>query len=190
MELALSHPAAGASERSPRAPVREKLLLPFHPGHRRDPMASMASLLMLEDAPAARVASGRAVPMNHAGATVLLVDDDPAVRRATRRLLERGGFVVLEADTPAQALALARAHVGPIDLLLTDVMMPGLNGNQLAFHLVEERPGVRVLFMSGFSEAEAVRRGVTGPGYAFLPKPYDPATLPWVVDAVLSGGDA
>jgi CheY-like chemotaxis protein len=117
---------------------------------------------------------------------VLLVDDEAAVRKVTRRLLERAGFRVLEAGDPAEALAVARAFAGPIDLLLTDVVMPGMNGNQLAVHLWEERPGIRVLFMSGYSQDDAVRWGVTGPGHAFVEKPFSATTLPRAVEAALA----
>lgn len=115
------------------------------------------------------------------GGTVLLVDDDDGVRRLAQRVLARGGYRVLEARSGAEALDTARAHDGPIHLMMLDVLMPGMTGNQLSHHLLETRPGTPVLVTSGSPEDPAVRFGMAGNGRAFLPKPFSPADL---LDAV------
>jgi PAS domain S-box-containing protein len=107
--------------------------------------------------------------------TVLLVEDDAAVRRITRRLLLRAGYQVLEADDGPAALVLAGAHGGPLDLLLTDVQMPGMSGVALAERLRSLRPAARVLFMSGFL---GQAKGQPGASAApLLEKPFTPGTL-------------
>src|SRR5439155_1911701 len=91
--------------------------------------------------------------------TVLLVEDAPQVRSVTRRVLERAGYVVLEASEGAVALQMAGRHVGPIHLLLTDLVMPGLGGRQIADELLRSRPETKVLFMSGYTDDAVLRRG-------------------------------
>ncbi len=118
-------------------------------------------------------------------ATVLVVEDDHAVRAIARTALTRQGHHVLTAGDAAEALAVARAHPGPIHLLLTDVVMPGMGGRELAERVVAERRGVRVLFMSGYTEDEVLHRGVSAEGMAFLPKPFTPEELASRVRAVL-----
>jgi two-component system cell cycle sensor histidine kinase/response regulator CckA len=86
--------------------------------------------------------------------TVLLAEDDDAVRKLTRQLLVSKGYRVLEADNGLTALRVAEGHAGAIDLLLTDVIMPRMDGHQLHARLLALRPGVRVVFMSGFSDVE------------------------------------
>jgi PAS domain S-box-containing protein len=103
--------------------------------------------------------------------TVLLVDDEPAVRRATRRMLERTGLTVHEAGNGEEALQWARANPAPIDLLVTDVVMPLMGGPALAERIAAERPGTPVLFVSGYTEQNAFRDGVATQG-RFLHKPF------------------
>jgi len=102
--------------------------------------------------------------------TVLLVEDAPAVRLVTRQVLERYGYTVLEAPTGDMALRLAAKHHGPIHLLLTDVVMPGLSGRQLAGQLSQLRAEMKVLYVSGY--ADTVESGV-----AYLQKPFAPEAL-------------
>jgi hypothetical protein len=103
--------------------------------------------------------------------TVLVAENSDAVREVTRELLEALGYTVMTAARGEQALEAARAHSGPIDLLLTDVVMPGIRGATLAEQIVAARPGVRVLFMSGYGDALAP--GPTGEPDAVLRKPFD-----------------
>jgi len=117
--------------------------------------------------------------------TILLVEDEETVRAYAVRILSEQGYVVLEASSGAAALALVAAHPGPIDLLVTDVVMPGLQGHQLAEQLGDIRPGLRVLYVSGFTESSVVDQGVVGEGIAFLPKPYTVDALGRAVRLVL-----
>ncbi len=116
---------------------------------------------------------------------MLVVEDDHAVRAIARAALTRRGYRVLTAGDAAEALAIVRAYPGPIHLLLTDVVMPGMGGRELAEQVVAERVGLRVLFMSGYTEDEVLHRGVSAEAMAFLPKPFTPETLASRVRAVL-----
>ena len=109
--------------------------------------------------------------------TVLLVEDDESVRRLSRRVLERGGYTVIEANEGAHALRLAEAHEGPIHLVITDVVMPGMSGREVAERIASVRPGAEVLFTSGYTDDAIVHHGVLDDGMAFLQKPFDPYTL-------------
>ena len=107
------------------------------------------------------------------GATILLAEDEPEVRAAIERMLKQGGYQVIAAGDGAQALALAGAHRGPIDLLISDVVMPRLGGAALARQLSAERPGLRVLFVSGYSWEGDLPIGETQGTIDFLQKPVD-----------------
>jgi CheY-like chemotaxis protein len=114
--------------------------------------------------------------MVHPGETILLVDDEETVRRFGARTLEKAGFLVLSAGTGADALAAAEQR-DDIQLLLTDVMMPGMNGRELADLLLARRPYLRILFMSGYAEDVLATNVGLGPGAAFLGKPFKPKAL-------------
>lgn len=118
-------------------------------------------------------------------ATVLLVEDEPLVRAATSRILDTAGFQVLEAGTPDAALTLATQHPGAIDLLLTDVVLPGMNGRDLAARIGRQRTGVKVLFMSGYTDDAFSTTELGDVGAAFLAKPFSPERLLQRVDEVL-----
>jgi len=107
-----------------------------------------------------------------ASGTVLLVEDDAAVRAVTRRILARQGYTVLEAPHGAAALDVIEAHEGRIDLVLTDVVMPEMSGRVFADEVARRSPGLRVLFMSGYPDYEIFRSGLLTPGRAFLEKPF------------------
>jgi two-component system cell cycle sensor histidine kinase/response regulator CckA len=117
--------------------------------------------------------------------TILLAEDDDAVRAIARETLERVGYRVLAAPDGHAALKLADDHPGPIDLLLTDVIMPGMNGRELAETLMLRRPGVRVLFASGYTDNVLLDHGVLAVGLSLLDKPFTPATLAARVAAVM-----
>ena len=104
--------------------------------------------------------------------TVLLVEDEPSLRELAREFLESSGYRVLEAGDGAKAIALAEQHRGPIHLLLTDVIMPGMNGHQLAERLASRCPEMRVIYTSGYTDNVIVHHGVLQPGTAFIEKPY------------------
>ena len=109
--------------------------------------------------------------------TVLLVEDEDPVRAAARRVLQQHGYVVLEARGPGEAMLLSERFSGTIHLLLSDVVMPGMSGPDLAERLVERRPDLTVLFMSGFTEHAAITSGMLSPSSAFLEKPFSPSVL-------------
>jgi DNA-binding response OmpR family regulator len=111
-------------------------------------------------------------PAQPGGGTVLLVEDDEQLRRLTHRALAAQGYTVLEADGGTTALDIARRHKGPIELLLTDVIMPDTNGRKLADMLRPSRPGLRVLYMSGYPDGAIATHGMLEPGAAYLAKPF------------------
>ena len=117
--------------------------------------------------------------------TVLLVEGEEAARSAVRIALERYGYTVLEASDADGALALARERRGPIHLLLTDIVMPGMSGVVLADRLCPERPETRVLLMAGYGDEKIGRHGALDPGGDYLPKPFTPAKLARKVREVL-----
>jgi len=119
---------------------------------------------------------------------VLLVEDEPEVRRLVERLLTMQGYSVLAAPGPTEALAAARAGDGPIDVLVTDVVMPGMNGRELARALATRVPGLRVLYMSGYTDAAITQHGILEPGTAFLSKPFTPDALARKLREVLDAG--
>ncbi|HEY2164477.1 MAG TPA: ATP-binding protein, partial [Gemmatimonadaceae bacterium] len=104
--------------------------------------------------------------------TALLVEDDARVRRAVRRMLERIGFDVLEGPDGEAGLGVAAGHDGPIDVVVTDLMMPRLGGGAFARRLVLSRPNVPVVFMSGYTDDAAFRRGLLESEYTFVQKPF------------------
>jgi two-component system, cell cycle sensor histidine kinase and response regulator CckA len=122
--------------------------------------------------------------------TILLVEDEPALRAVARRALERQGYVILEAPDGEAGLAIAAAHTGPLHLLLTDVVMPGLSGRDMAMRLVTSRPGLRVLYMSGYTDDAIVQHGVLEAGIQFLQKPFTPNALARKVRDVLDSAPA
>jgi two-component system, cell cycle sensor histidine kinase and response regulator CckA len=117
--------------------------------------------------------------------TILLAEDEPGVRSFARRTLEEYGYRVLEAAGGAEALTIAASHAGPIALLVTDVVMPGLQGHHLAAQLTATRPELRVLYVSGFTENSVIHHGVPDHGVAFLAKPFSADALGEAVRAVL-----
>ncbi|MGH7731388.1 MAG: PAS domain S-box protein, partial [Candidatus Eiseniibacteriota bacterium] len=117
--------------------------------------------------------------------TVLLVEDEAMVQELMRGTLERQGYRVLSAGSGEDALAVASAHRGPLDLLVTDVVMPGMRGTDLAQRLVPSHPRLRVLFMSGYADDAALRHGVREGQAAFLQKPFTRAGLVLKVREVL-----
>jgi CheY-like chemotaxis protein len=122
--------------------------------------------------------------------TVLLVEDEDRVRQIATEVLERVGYRVLPEGNAAAALARASAHEGRIELLLTDVVLPDMNGRELADRLRAARPDSRVLYTSGYTDEIKILTGQTGPGTLFLPKPYDPPTLLRSVREVLAASRA
>jgi PAS domain S-box-containing protein len=133
----------------------------------------------------------RAEPVRAKGAgTILLVEDEDAVRDLAREVLELGGYAVLEARDVAAAERIAIAEARRIDLLLTDVVMPAMNGQDLAKQLSALCPAMKVLYMSGYTDDAIVHHGVLDPGVVFLPKPFSPEALIQKVQEALGEGRA
>ena len=118
--------------------------------------------------------------------TILLVEDEPAVRGVARQVLARQGYTVLEAPDGPTALTIIGAGGPRVDLVLTDVVMPGMSGRTLADKLRQRYPGLRVLYMSGYTDDAIVRHGMLEPGLAYLQKPFRPDALVQRVREVLN----
>ena len=119
------------------------------------------------------------------GETILVVEDEPALRSVVVRTLEEAGYTVLQADGGEAALDVNKRHDGPLDLLVTDVVMPRMGGGTLAQSLRTSRPGLEVLYMSGYTDNTIVHHGVNEPGTGFLGKPFSAAQLTQKVREVL-----
>jgi CheY-like chemotaxis protein len=109
--------------------------------------------------------------------TVLVVEDEPKVREVAVRALESGGYRVLAASGGEEALRLALGEAGPVHLVLTDVVMPGLGGREVARRVLELKPEARVLYVSGHTRDAIGKEGVRDDGIEFLPKPFTATTL-------------
>jgi DNA-binding response OmpR family regulator len=114
---------------------------------------------------------------------ILVADDEALVRNLVTLLLQQDGHLVLSAANGHEGLELSRRYAGTMDLVITDVDMPRLNGTDLCAHLLEERPGIKVLMMSGADMSEIVSQNINLP---FLPKPFDGKTLIARVRAILA----
>jgi len=126
-----------------------------------------------------------AIPEMGGSETVLLVEDEESVRQLVRETLQSRGYHVIEAQNGEQALRAANEMNGPIHLLLTDVVMPGMGGKELAQQILQEHPGTRVLFLSGYAEDTMVPDGILDSGSAFLQKPFTLQNLARKVREVL-----
>jgi len=125
-------------------------------------------------------------PASRGSETILLVEDEAPVRLVASRILRQSGYTVIEAPDGATAVALCAAHNGPLDLVVTDMVMPGMTAHELAAQVRAMRPGTRALFMSGYTEDAALREHVLEPGAAFLDKPFTVQTLIRAVQGALS----
>jgi CheY-like chemotaxis protein len=119
--------------------------------------------------------------------TILLVEDEPMILDIAMVILVRAGYTVLPAASPSEAQRLAREHTGIIDLLVTDVIMPEMNGRDLARNLLALFPEMKCLFMSGYTADLIAHHGVLGDGVCFLQKPFTKVTLTTKVEEALAG---
>ncbi len=117
--------------------------------------------------------------------TILLVEDEPTILRMTRMMLERKGYSVLPAATPAEAIALSKTHADKIHLLMTDVVMPEMNGRDLSRQITDVHPDIGLLFMSGYTANVIAHHGVLDKGVAFIQKPFSMADMTAKVRDVL-----
>ena len=131
-----------------------------------------------------------AAGLNSGSETILLVEDEAAVRSYARYALEQCGYHVIEAADGAEAIEIANVRGGEIDLLLTDMVMPGMDGRRLAEELTSRFPQVKVLFVSGYTGDAAVRQSILQDHMAFLQKPYSPSALAAKVREVLDEGSS
>lgn len=118
----------------------------------------------------------RQATSQHAG-TVLILDDESDVRKLVSAVLASNGYTVLTADSGENAIKLFEKRKQPVDLLLLDVVSPGLSGPMVADRIAELQPGLRVMFMSGYDHTSVVRRYVVDKGFALLTKPFTPDQL-------------
>jgi two-component system cell cycle sensor histidine kinase/response regulator CckA len=137
------------------------------------------------DVVATREPSARQAVIPGGAETILVAEDQSEVRRLALRILRSNGYELLEASSGPEALQLSRGHSGPIHLLVTDVIMPGMTGRELASRLLATRPEMKVLYVSGYTADVIGREGVLEPGVAYLPKPFTPAQLSIKVREVL-----
>ena len=139
------------------------------PGHDiQDLLASPQRPGRHSDAAASRVGSSGSTE------TILLVEDNPALRTLAERILKSNGYTVLVARTGAEALTIAAEYDDLIHLITTDVIMPGPNGRAVAEQVSQHRPGIRVLFMSGYTNDEVMRNGILDHRTPYLQKPFTP----------------
>ena len=129
----------------------------------------------IADLPRANPAPSR--PLLGGKETILLVEDEDSLREVTRDFLQGSGYKVLEAQNGQSAVDIAKRHRGPIDLLLTDVIMPGMSGRQLADQLIPARPEMKLVFMSGYTQDLISHHGVLDPGTVLLEKPFGVESL-------------
>lgn len=132
----------------------------------------------------AAVAPAKMAPRRDGTQTVLVVEDEEALRELAKRLLQRQGYTVVAAADAAEALSIFAGNPA-IDVILTDVVMPGASGPELTKQLIEQRPGLKVIYMSGYTEDAIVQHGVLKPGIAFLNKPFTSDTLVGAIRDVL-----
>jgi DNA-binding NtrC family response regulator len=119
--------------------------------------------------------------------TILVVEDEEGVRSLVRLALISGGYKVLEAPNAESAMALCSSHDAPIHLLLTDVVMPQMSGPEVASKVAALRPGIKVLYMSGYTDDAVVHHGVLALDMPFIQKPFSPVSLRKKIREVLSG---
>jgi CheY-like chemotaxis protein len=122
--------------------------------------------------------------------TILVVEDEDSVRGLTCRILERQGYRVIAAHHGREAVEIASTEPGRIDLVLTDIVMPGMNGRGLVERLAGIRPAIKSLYMSGYTDDDIIRRGFIEPSKSFLQKPFTSEALLQTVRKVLDEGSA
>ena len=137
-----------------------------------------------------RADAATAKPTARGSETILLVEDEPSILRMAATMLERLGYVAIAAETPGEAIRLAREHGGPIDLLVTDVVMPEMNGRDLAKNILSVHPDMKRLFMSGYTANVIAHHGVLDEGVHFIQKPFSLKDLEMKLREVLEDNNS
>jgi two-component system cell cycle sensor histidine kinase/response regulator CckA len=137
-----------------------------------------------------RPASSGVRTLKRGSETILVVEDEEAVRLLVRRDLESRGYTVLIPANTGEALLACDRHTGPIHLLLTDIVMPGMLGPEVARRACALRPDMKVLYMSGYTDESIIQRGLLKGNEVFIQKPFSPHALSQKVRGVLDGGAA
>ena len=150
---------------------------------------TFTALLPATEQKAGAAESHRPVGRHRGVEAVLVVEDEEAIREITRRILDRNGYRVLVAGSGVEAIAIARDLGSELDLLLTDVIMPQMLGKEVAEHIVDHHPAVRVLFMSGYAQPVLASQGTLEHGVTLVEKPFSEARLLEKVRQVLDGDD-
>ncbi len=143
----------------------------------------------IEDTPATVSASPPSPRLRAGAGRVFLVEDEEGVRELTRSVLEDAGYTVVTASNGREALEVFAAHGGAFDLLMTDVVMPYLDGRRLAERLLAQRPEIRVIYMSGYASHTMVHDALLDPGTAFVRKPFTVTSLTARVREMLDPGE-
>jgi DNA-binding NtrC family response regulator len=146
-------------------------------------------LLPATSAAAPRAEDPVAPGHSRGGETILVVEDELAMRELTRRILAANGYEVLVAQSGADAVELVRSHPRPIHLLVTDVVMPQMLGQEVAEGVHVTRPGMRVLYMSGYARPALASQGTLDPGVSLVEKPFSPSQLLAKVREVLDADE-
>jgi CheY-like chemotaxis protein len=136
----------------------------------------------------AKVSGSHPAEAGRGSETILLVEDDAMIRTLATEILKMQGYRVVPAEHGAEALEVARAKREVIHLLITDVVMPKMGGRELAEVLMKERPGIKVLFTSGYTENAILNHGMLEEGLSFIQKPYTPFSLAQKVRQMLDAG--
>jgi CheY-like chemotaxis protein len=139
-----------------------------------------------EEASSGAVGDADAIISPRGSEVILLVEDEKGVRDLTREYLEMSGYTVLDATDGGSALEVANAHIGPIHALITDVVMPGVSGRELSERIVQLRPGIKILYMSGYTDQSVFRNGILDKGAELLQKPFGMSTLASKLREILS----
>jgi CheY-like chemotaxis protein len=139
------------------------------------------------DAPVDASSDALPAPLGQGSETILLVDDDEGVRSSIRDFLAMAGYTVLQASNATDAMGALQQHDGPVHLLITDVIMPGLSGRELAARIAALSPETKVLFMSGYTDDAIAQYGMLEPGAAFIQKPFSPRQFMGKLRQMLDG---